>query len=91
MTNSAYYASRPRTNVKVRADFLPDGTLRPIKFKGPDDQVYVIDRILDVRNAASYGGGGQGIRYTVRVGEQVLYLFYNSQVWWVDKENKRFT
>lgn len=76
--------TRTRQHVKVRADFLPDGKLIPLMFKGADQQKNIIDRILDVRTAPSCQGGGIGTRYTIRVGDQRLFLFNDRTFWWVD-------
>lgn len=80
-----------RPYVKVRADFMPDGSLIPLMFKGTDGNKYVIDRILDVRPGASYGAGGSGVRYTIRAGGTVLYLFFDKVRWWIDTESGKFT
>ena len=49
--------------VKVRADFELDGRIRPLLFREEDGPAFRIDRVLDVRQAASRKAGGQGIRY----------------------------
>ena len=71
--------------VKVRADFDFDGKLRPLLFRTEDGAPQRIDRVLDVRQAASLRAGGQGIRYTCRVGGNQLYLFYEDPYWFVEK------
>ena len=71
--------------VKVRADFDFDGKLRPLLFRTEDGAPQRIDRVLDVRQAASLRAGGQGIRYTCRVGGNQLYLFYEDPYWFVEE------
>ena len=56
-----------KTYVKVRADFTPDGRLKPLMFRTEDGPTCIIDRIIDVRPAPSLKSGGQGMRYTVWV------------------------
>ena len=43
-----------------------------------------IDRVLDVRRAASLKAGGMGIRYTVRINGKQSYLFYEEPRWFVE-------
>lgn len=70
--------------VKVRADHLPDGSVRPLMLRTEDGPVLRIDRVLDVREAASLKAGGQGTRYTCRVQGQTLYLFNDAPYWFIE-------
>lgn len=76
--------------VKVRADHDTDGSIRPLAFLTPDGQRVVIDKVLDVRQAASLRAGGQGLRYTVRItcGEasRDMYLFDDDGCWFIEKD-----
>ena len=72
--------------VKVRADFTLDGRIVPLMLRTQDGPACRIDRILDVRQAASLKAGGQGVRYTCRVGERTLYLFYDEPYWFVEAQ-----
>ena len=71
--------------VKVRADFTLDGRLVPLKFRAEDGLPQVIDRIIDVRPAPSLKAGGQGTRYTCRVGEKLIYLFNDRNRWFTEQ------
>ncbi|MDO5144653.1 MAG: hypothetical protein Q4E72_08685 [bacterium] len=71
--------------VKVRADFDFGGAIIPLKFRTEDGDTMVIDQILDIRQAASLKVGGQGTRYTCRVGEQRYYLFHDRESWFVEQ------
>ena len=71
--------------VKVRADFMPDGRILPLMFKTEDGQKTIIDRILDVRQAPALKVGGQGMRYTCRIGDQVIYLFHDRDYWFLEE------
>lgn len=71
--------------VKVRADFLPDGSIRPLMFKTEEGEKVQIDRVLDVRPAPALKAGGQGVRYTCRVGERLLYLFLDRERWFLEE------
>ena len=48
--------------VEVTARFDADGGLTPLDLIWEDGRHYPIDRILDVRRAASLKAGGAGIR-----------------------------
>lgn len=71
--------------LKVRADHLPDGRLVPLLFRDEDGggETVRIDKVLDVRQAPSLKMGGQGTRYTCRVGEKEIYLFHDRDKWFL--------
>ena len=71
---SAHRENPAKIYVSVRADHLLNGRIRPLMFRAKDGPVVRIDRILDEREAPSLKAGGQGMRYTCRVGEKQLYL-----------------
>jgi len=62
--------------VNVIASFNPDGMLIPKSLIWEDGREYIIDRIIDVRPAASLKAGGQGDRYTVKIMGKQSYLFF---------------
>lgn len=62
--------------VAVKADFAENGKMIPRQITWEDGTKYEIDRILDIRQAAAMKAGGQGDRYTVRIGGQQSYLFF---------------
>ena len=70
--------------VKVRADHDLDGMIRPLMFRPEGGEVARIDRILDIRRAAATKAGGQGLRYTCRVGDRQIYLFHDRDVWFIE-------
>lgn len=70
--------------VKVRADFTIDGRLVPLKFRSEEGLPQVIDRIIDIRPAPSLKAGGQGTRYTCRVGDRLIYLFNDRNRWFTE-------
>ncbi len=79
-----------RTYVQVIATFNEDGSTPPHALTFHDQQ-FIIDRVLDRRPAAATKAGGQGMRYTVRIGEKQTYIFQDEkQRWFVEeKENVR--
>ena len=58
--------------VKVRADHLLNGHVRPLMFRTEDGPAIRIDQIVDVRPAASLKAGGAGIRYICRVEDKQI-------------------
>ena len=83
---SAHRENPAKIYVSVRADHLLNGRIRPLMFRAKDGPVVRIDRILDEREAPSLKAGGQGMRYTCRVGEKQLYLFHDDVYWSIEAE-----
>lgn len=83
---SAHRENPAKIYVSVRADHLLSGRIRPLMFRAKDGSVVRIDRILDEREAPSLKAGGQGMRYTCRVGEKQLYLFHDDVYWFIEAE-----
>ena len=70
--------------VEVCAVFTPDGRMIPILLWWDDRRKYTIDRVLDVRRAASLKAGGVGLRYTCRILGRERYLYYEDPAWFVE-------
>ena len=64
-----------RVYVEMLVKYSKDGTMVPAMLKWEDGEMYEIDRVLDVRRAASEAGS-MGIRYTVRIMGCVRRLFF---------------
>ena len=64
-----------RVYVETRVSFGADGSMAPVQIKWKDGRVFEIDRVLDVRRAAS-DAGSMGVRYTVKILGQVRRLFF---------------
>lgn len=78
---------RSKVYVKVRADFLPDGTILPRKLEWEDGRVFLVDRVRDIRPAASLKAGGAGLRYLCVIQGKETYLFLeNNTAWFVEKK-----
>ena len=61
--------------VDVNEDRLKDGLLIPLSFIWEDGNRYEIDKVIDVRPAASTKAGGAGMRYQVRIHGLDKYMF----------------
>ena len=70
--------------VDVITKFDKDGTIMPLEVMWEDGRKYEIDRIIDVRPAASLKAGGNGIRYTCRILGQQTYIFLEENRWFVE-------
>ena len=68
--------------VDVNATFTKDVRLLPKSFIWTDGHVYEIQRVTDVRRAASLKAGGAGMRYTCIVDGRESHLFYEDNNMW---------
>ena len=72
--------------VDVIAEFTKDGILRPKSFTWLDGTVYEIQRVKDIRRAASLRAGGAGIRYTCMVNGKDCHLYYeDNNMWFMER------
>ena len=74
-----------KINLQVNADFDLDGNIRPRAITWEDGRVFEIDRVLDVRRAASLKAGGLGIRYLCRIRGKEVRLFNDEGHWFMEK------
>ena len=77
-------AGRAKKYVEVVSDTSEEGIVTPLEIVWDTGVRYHIDRVLDRRQAHSLKTGGTGIRYTVRVGGQATYLWYEGPRWFVE-------
>lgn len=70
--------------VAVQAAFDADGRVIPLSIEWEDGRRYQIDRVLDIRRAASLKAGGSGIRYAVRIGNRQSYIWREDDRWFVE-------
>ncbi len=73
--------------VKVNATFDCDGNLMPKYICWDDEKKFPIDKITDVRYAASLKAGGAGIRYTCMILGKEKYLFFEENRWFVEAKD----
>ena len=67
---------RIKTYVDVTADFTSSGQLMPRRIILENGVKYTIDKVTEIRRAASTRAGGSGIRYTCSICGRQCYLFY---------------
>ena len=73
-----------RAYVRVVVDVNEIGAIHPLKIYWEDGRAFEVDRLLDVRQAASTRAGGQGMRYTCRILGRQVYLFEDDGRWFVE-------
>jgi hypothetical protein len=76
-----------RVYIEMRVNFSADGNMTPVEIKWEDGRIFEIDRVIDVRRAAS-DAGGMGLRYTVKIMGQARRLFFEDT--WSDTGHPRW-
>ena len=51
-----------------------------------NDKKYNIDKVIDIKNCASFKAGGIGERYTIRIGHNITYLYFEKDRWFVEEK-----
>ena len=74
--------------VDMIVKFNQNGDIIPIAILWPDGKKFMIDKVLDVRPAASLKLGGHGIRYIVRIMNREIELYNDDGVWFLDAKEK---
>ncbi len=75
--------------VEVIARFDTEGNITPLTVIWEDGRVFEIDKVLDIRRAASLKAGGIGVRYTCRIRGRETFLWYEEPRWYVEgKQDK---
>lgn len=73
-----------KINVAVEVLFDEAGVMHPKTIIWEDGRRFEITSISDIQRAASLKAGGNGIRYTCRIGLVDRYLFYEGPQWFVE-------
>lgn len=73
-----------RKDISVTAKMTSDKKVVPLQIVWEDGRIFDIDKVLDVRPAASTKGGGMGLRYKVKIGQNERYLFLDGYVWFIE-------
>ena len=71
--------------VKVSVDTDENGKKTP-KSIVYNDRVFEIDKVLDIKNCASFKVGGIGERYTIRINGQTTHIFFENGRWFVEEK-----
>ena len=81
--NAPEYNNPDKHYTSVKAEFDEQGNITPlsITYNGRELE---IDRISDIRPAASLKSGGAGIRYTCFIMGKETYLFLEEARWFLE-------
>lgn len=71
--------------VDVLVLFTSEGRKIPKTVFWDEDKKFQIDRVLDIREAASRKAGGQGERYLCLINGSQHALFYEDPAWFVEE------
>ena len=76
--------------VDVNVEFQKDGTLIPRSIIWDDGKIYEIQKVTEVRRAASLVAGATGIRYTIYIDGYESHLYFgDNRRWFVEGKKKR--
>lgn len=70
--------------VEVLVKYTKDGQKVPVTVTWEDGRTYAIDKVTDVRRAASLKAGGQGWRYLCRIRGRETFLWLEEDKWFVE-------
>ena len=74
-----------KVQIEVVAKHDKAGNTRPLSLIWEDGRNFPVDRVVDIRQAASLKAGLQGIRYTCRIAGKEVYLFCDDEgKWFID-------
>ena len=72
--------------VDVTAVFTKEGFMTPKSIVWTDGHQYEIQKVTDIRRAASLKAGGVGLRYTCQIDGRQSYLYYeDNNRWFVER------
>ena len=78
------YENKNKTFTEVKAIFDREGNITPVCVFC-EDEWRDVDRICDIRPAASLKSGGAGIRYTCDICGVRTYLFLDDKKWFIEQ------
>ena len=62
--------------ISVVADYMPDGTIRPVSIKFADGSAFAVIRVISVIHMSATKQNGTETRYRVKIGGREHYLFF---------------
>lgn len=68
--------NRIKVYVSVLVEIDTEGAIHPVRLTWENGEIYKIDKVTDIRQAAAMRAGGQGDRYTVWINGKQSYLFF---------------
>ncbi len=77
---------RIKEYVNVTVKFTKEGIMHPLSIEWIDGKIYPVDKVIDIRNAASLKAGGCGIRYLCKIMGAQTYIFFEQDKWFVERK-----
>ncbi len=74
-----------KTFVTITAEHDTNGIVMPKILHWDDGRKFEVEKVFDVRMAASLKAGGQGLRYTCRIANKQVYLFCDEGKWFIER------
>lgn len=75
----------PRIELNIIVQHFPDGQAIPKAIIWEDGRKFLIDKVLDKRQAAATKCGGIGIRYICRICGKEVTIFDEEGIWFLEK------
>ena len=73
-------------NIECYVKLKKHGQMIPVNIEWENGRVYTVDRILDIRKAASLKAGGCGVRYLCKIMGMQTYIFFEEDKWFVERK-----
>lgn len=70
--------------VDVIVKYTKDGVKLPLSVIWEDGRRFDVDKVLDIRRAASLKAGGQGTRYKCHISGRQTFLWLEDDKWFVE-------
>ena len=70
--------------VIVRTDHLMDGRAIPVAYRTEDGPLIEINSLMEIRQVEEPKAGWSGLRYSCKVGDAVVCLFYDQGKWSIE-------
>lgn len=77
---------RMKKYISVTAKFDKDGNIMPLCVNWDDGRSFPIDRVTDLRYAASIRADSAGLRYKCRIKRKDKFIFLEKNRWFIESE-----
>jgi hypothetical protein len=77
---------RQKRYVEVISRTGTDGRVLPLAVVWEDGRTFAVDRVVDMRRAASLKVGGTGVRYICEIMGTRTFLYYEDPLWFVEEK-----
>ena len=77
---------RQKRYVEVVTRTGTDGRIVPLSIVWEDGRSFDVDRVTDMRRAASLKVGGSGIRYICEIKGRRTFLYFEDPLWFVEEK-----